>query len=153
MGRRDELELTSADLDADEVATRRLLAPFGEPAAAPPPPGLASRVLAALPAAAQPRPRRRLSPWLILVLGLLLAVGAWGVLGNSLGPAQAAGDPGEGIGQLVLVLTLAAKPLVNLFANLGLVAALLVLLGFGAALLWWRLLRATPLALPTEPLL
>lgn len=156
MERRDEpeLSLSETDLVADEIATRRLLAPFGEPMPAEPPPGLTTRVLAALPAATfvpatAPRPRRMLV-WGGLALTLLLTIGVWGVLGNSLGPASAAGGPAAGIGQLVLVLTLAAKPLVNLFANLGLLAALLGLAGFGSAWLWWRLVRLTPLALPLE---
>lgn len=152
MGRRDEPELTLGDdeMERAEAATRRMLAPFGEPSAAAPPPGLARRVLAALPTAAPSPTLRRPAAWLALALALLLAVGAWGVLGNSLGPASAAGGPADGLGQLVLVLTLAAKPLLNLFANLGLVAAALALVGFGAAWLWWRILRLTPVALPVE---
>ncbi len=156
MGRRDESELilTEAELDAAEGATRQLLAPFGEPSAVEPPPGLAARVLAALPAA-RPTPAlaprsRRLGVWAAALVALLLAVGAWGVLVNSLGPARAVGGPAAGLGQLLLVLTLAAKPLLNLLAHTGLAAALLALIGMASAWLWWRIVRATPLVLPLE---
>jgi len=156
MGRRDESELilTEAELAAAEAATHQLLAPFGEPSAVEPPPGLAARVLAALPTA-QPTPAlaprsRRLGAWAAAMVALLLAVGAWGVLVNSLGPARAVGGPTEGLGQLLLVLTLAAKPLLNLLAHTGLAAALLALIGMASAWLWWRIVRATPLVLPLE---
>jgi len=156
MGRRDESELilTEVELAAAEQATRQLLAPFGEPSAAAPPPGLAARVLAALPAA-RPTPalaprRGRVGAWAAALVALLLAVGAWGGLVNSLGPARAGGGPAEGLGQLLLVLTLAAKPLLNLLAHAGLAAALLALIGMASAWLWWRIVRATPLVLPLE---
>lgn len=149
MGRGDdtELNLTEAELAADEAAVRNLLAPLGEPAAAPAPPGLASRVLAALPAAARPRARLSLG-WAAAGLAALamLLLGAWGVLGDSLGPARLAGGPAGGVGQLVLTLTLAAKPLVNLLADAGPAAALAPALIVAGAWLWLRLVRATPLA-------
>jgi hypothetical protein len=142
MGRRDEPELTPRDdeLAADEAAVRRLLAPFGEPTQAEPPPGLAARVAvrvrqaAPAPAVRWQRPAR----WAAAALAaLLLALGVWGVRVNSLG-------------QLLLVFTLAAKPLVNLFAQAGLLAALAALAILAGAWLWWRLVRDTPLAAALE---
>jgi hypothetical protein len=157
MGPRDEPELSRDDggLAADEAATRALLARFSEPAPVAPPPGLEARLLAGLPRGAPPRPAahpwRRAAAWAAAAAAaLLLALGAWGVLINSLGPARVAGGPADGLGQLVLVLTLAAKPLVNLLADAGLAAALAVVTFAAAAWLWWRLVRGAPLAAPAE---
>ena len=49
-----------------------------------------------------------------------------------------------------LVLTLAAKPLVNLLASAGAAAALLALVAAGGAWLWWRIVSSTPFAAPVE---
>jgi hypothetical protein len=156
MGSGDELELIPGDdeLAAAEEATMRLLARFGEPAPAEPPPNLAARVVAGLP---RGRQRPVAHPWrragglaAAAALALLLIVGAWGVLVNSLGPARVAGGPADGLGELVLVLTLAAKPLVNLLADAGLLAAGAVVAIVAMGWLWWRLVRDTPLAPPAE---
>lgn len=156
MGPRDGLELNPDDdeLAAAEAATRRLLAPYGEPAHVEPPPNLAARVVAGLPRGA---PRRVAHPWRTGLwaaaagaLVLLLSLGAWGVLINSLGPSGVAGGPADGLGQLVLILTLAAKPLVNLLADAGAAAALAVATAAASAWLWWRIVRSTPLAPPVE---
>jgi hypothetical protein len=154
MGRRDEPELTPGDeeLAAAEAATRRLLEPFGEPALLEPPAGLAARVTARLPGAPRrARPWRGAVAWAAsLAAALLLSIGAWGVLVNSLGPSRAAGGPEDGLGQLVLTLTLAAKPMVNLLADPGLAAAAALLTAATAAWFWWRIVRNTPLVPPAE---
>lgn len=156
MGPGDEPELTPGDDDlaAAEEATLRLLARFGEPAPAEPPPNLAARVVAGLPRGQSRRaalPWRR-AAWLAAAASLatLLIVGTWGVLVNSLGPARVAGGPADGLGELVLVLTLAAKPLVNLLADAGLAAVGAVVAIAAMGWLWWRLVRDAPLALPLE---
>lgn len=149
MGRRDEPELTPDDdeLAADDAATRRLLAPFGEPVLAEPPPGLAARVAvrvrqAPTSSGAWQRPAR----WAAAaVAALLLALGVWAARVSAV---AVRGD--DGLGQLLLVLALAAKPLVNLFAQAGLVAALAALAILSGAWIWWRLVRDTPLAPPLE---
>lgn len=161
MGRRDAPELTPTDdeLAAAEESVRRTLARYHEPAPVPPPPGLAARVLAALqaepPPGSRPEPaRRRLglaAVWAgAAMVFLLLAFGAWGVLVNSLAPASVAGGPAAGLGQLLLVLTLAAKPLVNLLASAGATAALVVVAAAGGAWLWWRIVSTTPFTPPVE---
>lgn len=156
MGPGNEPELSPDDdeLAAAEAATLRMLARFGEPAPVEPPPNLAARVVAGLP---RHTPRPVAHPWrragalaVSTLLAVLLVVGAWGVLINSLGPARVAGGPADGLGQFVLVLTLAAKPLVNLLADAGVLAVgaagAIVLLAW----LWWRLVRETSLAPPVE---
>jgi hypothetical protein len=161
MGRRDEPELTPTDeeLAAAEASLRRTLARYSEPAPAAPPPDLVARVLATLPRERAPGIERapaapRLGPaagWAVAALSiLLLAIGAWGVLVNSLAPASVAGGPADGLGQLLLVLTLAAKPLVNLLASAGATAALVVLTAVGGAWLWWRIVSTTPFAAAVE---
>jgi hypothetical protein len=156
MGRRDEPELTPTDdeLAAAEASLRRALAHYDEPSPVAPPPHLATRVLAALPAEPpgrrQPAAVRRLAPaagWAAAALAaLLLALGSWGVLLNAYAPAGAAAGPG----QLLLVLTLAAKPLVNLLASAGAAAILAALTAVAGAWLWWRIVSATPFAAPVE---
>lgn len=140
----DELNLSDAELAADEAAVHAMLARWGEPSPATPPPALAAGVMAAL--AGRPRARRRRTaraPALaLLLLAPLVALGLWGVLGDSLGPAHLAGGPDAGLGQLLLGLTLAAKPLVNLLLGAGaagLAATVALMAGAG---LWWRLVRA-----------
>lgn len=154
MGHRDQPELSQQPdpFDQDDDATRRLLAPFAEPTPAQPPADLAARVAVFV---AQSAPPRRARPWRLaaalvgaLAAALLLVLGAWGILINSLGPADVAGSPAAGLGELVLILTLAAKPLVNLVANAGLLGALAVAALGGGAWLWWRIVRGTPLAQP-----
>lgn len=156
MGALDKLDQGPGDdeLAAEEAATRALLAAYGEPAQMEPPPTLAARVVAGLPRGASRRPAHpwRTASWgaAALALALLLSLGAWGVLVNSLGPAGVAGGPADGLGELLLIFTLAAKPLVNLLAHAGAAAALAAVLIVAAAWLWWRLVRGTPLAPPLE---
>jgi len=132
-------------LDGAEAETRRLLARYGEPRPTPPPPDLAGRVLDLLadpqPAPADSRLRRIYGRALLVCLVALMAFGAWGVLIDSSGPARLFGDLSGGLGQLLLLLTLAAKPLINLLLPAG-AATLAVALGVvGGSWLWWLLLR------------
>jgi hypothetical protein len=155
MGRRDELELNPSDdeLAADEAAIRRLLASFGEPAPAEPPLGLPARVAVTVRQSSRQSPRwpRRVFSFVgSAALTVLLALGSWGVLLNSLGPAGLVGGPDHGLGQLLLLLTLAAKPLVNLLLNAGIAGLLVAIAALAACWFWWRLVRATPLVPPVE---
>lgn len=162
MGRRDDDRLTpDADAAAD-AAMRRLLARYDQPAFRAPPPGLTNRVLMQLPtappaaAAAGARRRRRRRTALmgaaVGVAALLLALGLWGVFGDSSGPATLLGGGADGFGRLLLVLTLAAKPLVHSLLAPGL--PLLLLFGAGAvalAWLWWRLAQQSPIERSPSP--
>jgi hypothetical protein len=143
MGRGDN-QLTPDDdaLAAVEAETRRLLARYGQPHAVEPPAALAGRVMKAL--AEPPRPARRLRRlYMAAIMSCLcvaLALGAWGVLLDSSGPARLFGSLG-GLSELLLILTLAAKPLINLLlgagaATLAFIAAIVV-----GSWLWWQLLR------------
>lgn len=144
MGRGDP-QLTPDDgLDAAEADTRRLLARYGEPSTLEPPSDLADRVIGAL-SAPSPQPVSRLR-WIyggvmLLSIVALVAFGSWGVLLDSSGPAHLFGDLSGGLSQLLLLLTLAAKPLINLLLTAG--AATLAVLAaiFGGSWLWWQLLR------------
>ncbi|MBC8078303.1 MAG: hypothetical protein H7Y32_19645 [Chloroflexales bacterium] len=147
MGRRDD-ELTPAqDAQADQLL-RDLMALYGEPRPAPPPQYLAQRIVAALPQQPATLARRRLpiagtGASLAGVLALaLFALGLWGVLGNSAGPAGLLGGAASGLGRALLVLTLAAKPLVGSLAAIGLPTlaggALLVAVASWA---WWSLVQ------------
>jgi hypothetical protein len=145
MGRGNK-QLTPDDdaLIAAEEETRRLLARYGEPRAVEPPAKLAGRVIDAL---SEPPPHptstlRRIYGGAILI-GILatLALGAWGVLLDSSGPARIFGDLSGGLSELLLILTLAAKPLINLLITAG-AATLAVLVAIvGGSWLWWQLLR------------
>lgn len=161
MGPRDRDELSAAEEEAADTAMRRLLARYGQPTAVPPPPDLAARVLARLPdeppaaaAVVEQRKRRRgmvLGGIALSVLVVLLALGMWGVFGSSDGPANLLGGATSGLGRAVLVLVLAAKPLVHVVLSLG--GPLLVfgaLLMVGAAWVWWQLVRHTPVPYPLE---
>lgn len=155
MGHRDD-ELTPAELASAEAATRRLLARWEEPQPAPPPAGLPGRVLAALPVAAQPAPRRPLrtlgAGLLAAAAVLLLGMGAWGVWLNSAGPAGLLGRLSAGLAGLILQLTLMAKPLLNLLgASAGLGLAALVALLAGGAIWWWLVSTTRPLAPLEQP--
>lgn len=140
-----ESQLSPDDLlDAAEAETRRLLARYGEPTLVVPPPDLADRVIATLsraPTQTFSRLRRIYTGVLLIGILTLLAFGAWGVLLDSSGPAQLVGDLSGGFGQLLLLLTLAAKPLINFILTAG-VATLVVLAAiFAGSWLWWQLLR------------
>lgn len=152
MGRRDDDELTAAAEAAEDMMLRQLLHRQGQPTFVAPPPELAMRVLNRLPtlppsavAAMARRKRRRLIAGAgVALVGflLLLSLGFWGVLGDSSGPALLLGDVTSGIGRVLLVLTLAAKPLVNtlLAPGLPLLLVFVVLLGV-ATWGWWRLVQ------------
>lgn len=154
MGRGDEHELmpSEAELAEAEAGTRLLLTRRGEPALVAPPPGLSARVLAALPEPGRPRASRSTGmlwarvavAWAAAAVALLLVFGAWGVLGDSLGPARVAGGPDSSLGELTFTLTLAAKPLVNLLAGSGIYVALAGVAILVGAWLWWRLARDVP---------
>ncbi len=141
MGRRDEPELTPSDaeLAEAETATRELLALYDEPATIDPPPGLAARVLAAMPTAPAPRAARRpfwaaprpLAAWAAAML-LLLAVGALGALAAGPGLAGIALEPDSLLGRISLAV--AASPSGALL--LGAVGVALLTVG-AAAWLWW----------------
>ncbi|HMQ30744.1 MAG TPA: hypothetical protein PKD53_08435 [Chloroflexaceae bacterium] len=141
MGRRDEPELTpsEAELAEAEAATRRLLAAYGEPAPAEPPPGLAARVVASLPATppaqgvSRPRwaPARPLVAW-AAAAALLIVLGAVGALASLPGLVRVAGGPQSALGRISNAL--AATPL----GPDGAAALALVALVAGAAI-WWAL--------------
>ncbi|NJN15840.1 MAG: hypothetical protein HC822_05895 [Oscillochloris sp.] len=142
----DELNLSDAELAAAEQQTRRILARWGEPSPAPPPPALPARVSATL-AGRPTRTARRRSVVPRVVAGvfvLCFGLGFWGIFGSSLGLAGLFGGPNSVLGGLVLAVALAAKPLVNMLAGaVFYVLPGLVLLA-AAAWLWWRLLRGGP---------
>lgn len=144
MGYGDKPELTPSDseLIAAEERTRRLLARYGEPAPVEPPPGLASRVVAALPPARQPlRPLwRRPAAWAsAAAAALLLALATLGALGLGAIPASVAGSPDTLLGRLSLTIAQTARPLSGLITGAGLVALLIALALAGGLWLWlWR---------------
>jgi hypothetical protein len=124
MGRRND-ELTPDQEAQSEQLLRELLSAYGEPQHAPAPPGLARRVVATLPSQPAAPARRsgtmgRAGAALAGALALaLIAVGLWGVLGDSAGPASLFGGAASTLGGALLVLTLAAKPLVGSLVALG----------------------------------
>jgi hypothetical protein len=150
MGRRDELELTPSDaeLAEAETATRDLLARYGEPVPAQPPPGLVSRVLAAMPEEA-PGPQAR-RPWwafprpvaawgLGLVAAMLIIVGGLAALVGAAARANVAASPDGLLGRLTAAL--AGRPLVGALAA-PFPAAILISLGLVVAgIVWWGLRR------------
>lgn len=150
MGRGDDSKLSPDNVNPadDEAAVRRALARWGEPAQAPPPPALAARVQTALieGRVVRDRPRRARRSWswaFAAVLLPLVMLGVWGVFVDSAGPAGLLGDPAAGPAQWVLVLTLAAKPLLNALLLTG---PLVLALGLGAAAagwFWWRTVRGS----------
>ena len=145
MGRGDDSELSLDTFDPadDEAAVRQALARWGEPAQAPPPPALVARVQTALMEGrvVHDRPRRARRSW-VWAFGALLTplvlLGIWGVFLDSAGPARLFGDPAAGPAQWVLLLTLAAKPLLNALLLTGPVVLALALGAAAAAWLWWR---------------
>jgi hypothetical protein len=149
MGRRDEPELTPSDAELveAETATRELLALYDEPATVEAPPGLAARVLAAMPAAPSPRASRRpfwaaprppLAAWAAATV-LLLALGALSALAVGPGLGGIAPAPDSLLGRISLAL--AATPIGPLLVSAGGVAALALLAIGSAAWLWWSLRR------------
>lgn len=151
MGRGDYTELTPSDAEVAqaEAETRRLFGRWGEPRPAPPPPALTARVLDAIEygparAVAFRHIWRTTSLTLAMALLPLLALGLWGVFGDSSGPARLLGASAGSLGQLALALTLAAKPLVNLLLGAGPLGLALAIVLPIIAWLWWRLVRVAP---------
>jgi hypothetical protein len=161
MERRNDDELTATEEQTADEAIRRLLARYGQPTSVAPPPDLTARVLARLPdkppaaaALAEQQQQRRgrvLGGMLLCGLLLSLILGSWGVLVNSSGPAELLGGVTSTVGQFVLVLVLAAKPLVHAILSPGVTLLLPgLLLIVAATWLWWQLVQQTPLAPPLE---
>lgn len=150
MGSRDNNQLISeAELAAAEQTTRRLLAHYDQPSMLQPPRSLTMRTVAVL-SAVERRPLSR-GPggrWLLvpiaLILVCLLGLGSWGVLGDSSAPAGLFGGVDAAVGRLVLILTLAAKPLVQGQLSVGPWLLLWLVGGLAGAWLWWRMVRAVP---------
>jgi hypothetical protein len=73
---------------------------------------------------------------------LLDIIGLWGMLGDSAGPARLFTMVSASLGETIFVLTLAAKPILNLLAIPGpatlLVALTLLVAGAWG---WWQLAR------------
>ena len=149
----DELNesLDAAALDEAEAATRRLLARYGQPSLAGPPRDLAARTIVTVQAARPPQSARRQALSLLPLLGglaLLVGLGLWGVLGDSAGPASLIGGGEGAAGRTLLLLTLAAKPLINALLAAGPLALGLLILGIFGSWVWWRLvITAQPTAL------
>jgi hypothetical protein len=133
---------------ADEV--ERLLLLYGEPAHLEPPPDLVARIEERLPAqpplaaaAVARRHRRRvliLQGILALAVLFVFGLGTWGVLVDSGGLARLFGVTTAGLGELVLMLVLIAKPLVNGLLAPGLpVLVAGTLVGAGLCWVWWQL--------------
>ncbi|NJM06273.1 hypothetical protein HC891_08870 [Candidatus Gracilibacteria bacterium] len=136
----------------DDEAMRALLAAYEEPVVVPPPSQLSRRVIAALPKASPAtlraeRRRRALGGRLAIATPLTLVlllnmIGLWGLLGDSTGPARLFASLNTSFGEAIFVLTLAAKPILNLLTVPG-PATLLVALTLLAAGAWgwWQLVR------------
>lgn len=141
--------------EPDDLAFRQVLARYGEPAAPEPPAALQQKIIASLPTMPPPqaaavlrhRRRRRALPGLLglLVLAGLALLGFWGVFIDSAAVAALFGSTSAGVGQAVLFLILAAKPLLYAVLSLG---GLSFILGgmvcIGMAWGWWMLLQLPP---------
>ncbi|MEI8307444.1 MAG: hypothetical protein WCF99_10300 [Chloroflexales bacterium] len=140
----NQLTLDDDAMAAAEGETRRLLARYGQPQVMEPPAALAGRVIDALsePSSRPASTLRRFYAGIGLICGCVaLALGAWGVLIDSSGPAKLFGDLSGGISELILILTLAAKPLINLLMSAGATALVMIVASLGGSWLWWELLR------------
>lgn len=135
---------------------RRLLARYDHPAAITPPPDLTARVLAYLPDAAPAavataeRRKRQRRRWLggvgLSIIICLFMLGIWGVFVDSSGPVQLVGNAATGLGRIMLVLVLAAKPLVHVVLSPGMLLAVAALVLAATAWGWWQLVQRTPLS-------
>lgn len=151
------MEHRADELSADEEATaehefQRLLARYDEPARLAEPAGLANRVMAGIPGyvpaevARRHRRQRQIRGAMLgsaaLLFAALFGFGFYGVLFDSSAPAALFGTTAGGFAQVALMLTLSAKPLVNLLLTSGLplLPLLLVVLLLGGWF-WQRLLR------------
>jgi hypothetical protein len=130
---------------------QQLLARYNEPNRLAAPPTITSRVMAGIPGRSPVelvRRQRRQSRLHGLALGTatlvfiaLFSLGFYGVLFDSSAPAALAGASSGGA-QVMLMLTLAAKPLVNLVLTSGLpLLPVLGLLLLSGGWLWHYLLR------------
>jgi hypothetical protein len=148
MGSRDDHFL---DDDRADALMRRVLARVGEPTQAAPPPDLVTSTSRRLPAeppalAAQMAGRRRvtrlaLSAMVVGLVALVALIGLAGTLGGDPRLAMLFGDGQSGLSRALLMLHLAAKPLVRAVSAGGaplLLAGALALIGGGW--LWRRLL-------------
>jgi hypothetical protein len=130
-------------VDEDEDAFRQLLASYGQPAAAPPPPDLVTRTARRMAASALPQARRPSSAGPVLQwagLGLLVALLLMGVWVSAAGgPASPLiGGGGAGFGRALLMIQLLLKPLAG---TIGSVLVPMAVLGFAAGLSSFWLLR------------
>jgi hypothetical protein len=139
------------ELNDDEIM-RALLAAYDEPNDVSVPPQLSRRVIASLPTAsptvlrAEQRRRstgRRIALAIpLFLLALLNLIGIWGMLVDSAAPARLFATISTGFGETMFVLTLAAKPILNLLAVPGPAAMLVALtLLTAGAWGWWQLAR------------
>jgi hypothetical protein len=147
---------------AADSQLRRILAQYHEPTPLEAPADLKARVLASLPAmppaaAAAAVRRRRLWVWAgqVAVLACMLALlwlGTWGIFIDSAGPARLFGDTAAGMGYLVLILVLVAKPFIHTLLTPGAAPLLVSVLSVPVlAALWWYLVRQTPASYALEP--
>lgn len=146
----------SAIAAADE-RLRRVLAAYEQPAPLELPEHMTRHMLAHLPhmppaaAAAAGQRRQRLLralQGLLLALGVALCLlGGWGIFIDSDGPAHLVGEPAQGVGYLLVILVLVAKPLLHMLLStnaMPLLASLLAVPLLG--MLWWWLFQQTPVS-------
>jgi hypothetical protein len=150
MGNRNDDELENELVDPLQVAederfVQQLLARYDQPHHVSPPPGLAARAsLAVLRERPRSRAAFRRTIWPLQVvgfaLGLLVAMGLWGVFGSSTGPASLFGGVESSLGRAFLWLTLAAKPLINVLVAIGSIGLAGCVAFMLCAWLWWRII-------------
>jgi hypothetical protein len=145
------------DSAAADERLRRVLAAYEQPAPLELPEHMSGRVLASLPdmppaaaaAAGQRRKRmlRALQGMLLALAGALCLLGGWGIFIDSEGPAHLVGEPARGLGYLLVILVLIAKPLLHMLLSdsaLPLLASLLAVPLLG--MLWWWLFQQVPVS-------
>lgn len=139
-GNESELSMSDADLAEAEAVVRSVLAPTGEPTRVAPPADLASRVLAALPHAADPPPRR--AWWLAPLTGLATLTLLLLMVGGSL---LWVGNPARlttpGTNPLVLALAQFSQPLLSGLQQVGPALLLGLALVLGLLFAWQRFQR------------
>lgn len=149
--------IATCPMCADEQADPLSLAI--KPNSAIPPPALASRIMAQLPATPalaniqvqRKQQRRRVAAAItLLAIALVLAIGSYGVFFNSNSPATLFGGSDSVLGRGVLALTLAGKPMVGSLISLGLPVFIGVGVLVGVALMMWKRLAQPTAALLME---
>jgi hypothetical protein len=128
----------------------------------PPPPDLVTRTVRRLPAVPPVLAARQIvrrAAWRLVArlaisgaVALLALLGVIGVFGGGERVARLFGDGGSGVSRALLTIQLLAKPLWHSIGSGG--AALLttgVVVLLGAAWLWWRALRRTPIYYAETP--